>query len=150
MIACALIPRLALTAALEHPGEMLGRPLALAPELGGPQVVGETSSAAEAFGIRAGMQLAEALGRCPALVLVPPDPARAEAIREQMLRRLEAIGAAVEPGLEGEAFFDLDPLRPIHHTPAGALKAAEEDQLHRAEGGWYAVTATIASSAQKR
>jgi protein ImuB len=124
MIACALIPRLALVAALEHPGEMLGRPLALAPEPGGPQVVGETSSAAEAYGIRAGMPLAEALGRCPALVLVPPDPARAEAIREQVLHLLEAIGAAVEPGAESEAFFSLDPLQPLYRTSAEALRAA--------------------------
>ncbi len=84
---------------------MLSRPIALAPEPGGPQAIGETSGPAEAFGVRAGMRLGEALSRCPELALVPPDPERAEAAWEETLRRLEGIGAAVEPGRPGEAFF---------------------------------------------
>jgi protein ImuB len=90
---------------------LLTRPLALAPEPGGPQVIGETSGPAEAFGVRAGMRLGEALARCPKLALVPPDPERAEAAWEEALRRLEAIGAAVEPGRPGEAFFEAAGLR---------------------------------------
>jgi protein ImuB len=111
MIACALIPRFALLATLEERRELLTRPLALAPEPGGPQVIGETSGPAEAFGVRAGMRLGEALARCPELGLVPPDPERAEAAWEEALRRLEAIGAAVEPGRPGEAFFEAAGLR---------------------------------------
>src|SRR6476619_3221137 len=64
---------------------LAGRPLALAPAFGGEGSgarpsgaaaarVGEVSGAAEAFGVRAGMPLGEALARCPELVLVPPDP----------------------------------------------------------------------------
>jgi protein ImuB len=125
MIACALIPRLALVAALgERRGEMLGRPVALAPEPGGPQVVGEASGAAEAFGVRAGMRLAEALARCPSLALVPPDPARAEEIWERTLCRLEAIGAEVEPGRPGEAFFDTEPLRGVWGDAEAVLARA--------------------------
>jgi len=114
MIACALIPRLSLTSALGSRREMIGRPVALEPAPGGPQVIGEASGAAEAFGVRAGMRLAEALSRCPALVLVPADPVRAEALWEDSLSRLEAIGAAVEPARPGEAFFALEPLRGLH------------------------------------
>jgi protein ImuB len=110
-IACALIPRFALLAILEERRALLTRPLALAPEPGGPQVVGEASGPAEAFGVRAGMRLGEALARCPELALVPPDPERAEAAWEEALRRLEAIGAAVEPGRPGEAFFEAAGLR---------------------------------------
>ena len=106
MLACALIPRFALLAALEERRALLTTPLALAPEPGGPQVVGETSGPAEAFGVHAGMRLGEALARCPELALVPPDPERAEAAWEEVLRRLEGIGAAVEPGRTGEAFFE--------------------------------------------
>ena len=106
-VACALIPRFTLLAILEERRRaLLTRPLALAPEPGGPQVVGEASGPAEAFGVRAGMRLGEALARCPELTLVPPDPERAEAAWEEALRRLEAIGAAVEPGRPGEAFFE--------------------------------------------
>jgi protein ImuB len=125
MIACALIPRLALVAALgERRREMLGRPVALAPEPGGPQVVGEASGAAEAFGVRAGMRLAEALARCPSVALISPDPARAEAIWERILRRLEAIGAEVEPGRPGEAFFDTEPLRGVWGDAEAVLARA--------------------------
>ena len=106
------IPRFALLATLgERRRALLSRPLALAPEPGGPQVVGEASGPAEAFGVRAGMRLGEALARCPELALVPPDPERAEAAWEEALRRLEGIGAAVEPGRPGEAFFEAAGLR---------------------------------------
>ena len=98
MIACALIPRFALLATLEGRRELLFRPLALAPEPGGPQVIGEVSGPAEAFGIRAGMRLGEALARYPALTLVPPDPERAESAWERALRQLEGIGAGGRAG----------------------------------------------------
>ena len=124
MIVCALIPRLALTSALGERRELIGRSVALAPEPGGPQVVGECSGAAEAFGIRTGMRVAEALSRCPALVLVPPDPVRAEAAWEDSLRRLEAIGAAVEPARPGEAFFAAEPLHAIHGGVEAVLARA--------------------------
>jgi protein ImuB len=110
-ISCALIPRFALMTALERRREMVGKAVALAPEPGGPQAIGETSGAAEAFGVRAGMGLGEALARCPKLVLVPPDPERAEEAWEAALSRLEGIGAAVESQRAGEAFFAVDGLR---------------------------------------
>jgi len=126
MVACALIPRLALRAALGERREMLGQAVALAPEPAAPQVIGETSGAAEAFGLRAGMRLAEALSRCPALVLVPPDPARADGAWEAALRGLEAIGAAVEPGRAGEAFFAIEPLRAIHGSAEATFARARK------------------------
>ncbi len=132
MIVCTLIPRLALVAALgERRREMLGRSVALAPEPGGPQVVGEVSGAAEAFGVRAGMRVAEALARCPSLVLAPPDPARAEATWERALRRLEAIGAAVEPGRPGEAFFATEPLRGVWGDAEAVLARARRALDHQ-------------------
>ena len=106
VIACALIPRFALLATLGERRALLSRPLALAPEPGGAQVVGEVSGPAEAFGVRAGMRLGEALARCPELGLVAPDPERAESAWEGALRHLEGIGAEVEPGRPGEAFFE--------------------------------------------
>jgi protein ImuB len=124
MIACVLIPRLELSSALGDRREMVGRPMALAPEPGGPQVVGEVSGAAETFGVRPGMRLAEALGRCPALVLLAPDPVRAEHIWEETIGRLERIGAAVEPARPGEAFFDTEPLRGLYGDAAAVLVRA--------------------------
>jgi len=124
MIACALISRLSLRSALSERRELLGEPVALAPEPGGPQVIGEASGAAEAFGVRTGMRLGEALSRCPALALVPADPLRAEALWESSLRRLERIGAAVEPSRPGEAFFATEPLRGLYGGPEAVLARA--------------------------
>ena len=125
MIACALIPRLSLTSALgERRRELLVRPVALAPQPGAPQVIGEASGAAEAFGVRAGMRIGEALSRCPALALIAPDPVRAEAAWERSLRALESIGAAVEPSRPGEAFFATEPLRGICGGPEAVLARA--------------------------
>src|SRR4051794_41540728 len=74
MVICVLMSRFALAAALEGRREMMGEPVALAPEPGRRQVIGEASPAAEAFGAVAGMRGGEALARCPELRLVPPHP----------------------------------------------------------------------------
>ena len=108
-----LIPRFSLLAAIGDRREMLTEPAALAPQPGREQSVGEVSGAAEAFGIRAGMPVSEALGRCPRLALVPPDPGSAAADWERVLRSLEGIGAEVESDRPGEAFFAIDGLRSL-------------------------------------
>src|SRR5215210_6519205 len=132
MIGCVVIPRFELIAAAGDRRELLGRPVALAPTLDGPQVIGDVSGAAEAFGITAGMRLAEALGRCPGLALIPPDPQRADESWERLLARLEEIGAAVESERAGEAFFGLDGLRGIWGSPERALARARRSLAERA------------------
>src|SRR5918995_4546259 len=105
MIVCVLVPRFALLAAVEGDRESLLRPVALAPEPGATQAIGEVSGPAEAFGVRCGMGLSEALARCPELVLVAPDADRADSAWEEILRRLEAQGAAVESKRAGGGVF---------------------------------------------
>jgi len=124
MVACALIPRFELLAALGGRRELLSGPVALAPVPGGPQVVGAASGAAGAFGVAPGMPLAEALGRCPDLALVAPDPQRAEEAWERSLAKLESLGAAVESERPGEAFFGLSGLRAIWKRPEQVLTRA--------------------------
>jgi protein ImuB len=108
MVAAVLIPRFALQAA--SPTGLGEAPAALAPAPGGAPLLGETSPAAEARGVHAGMGLGEALARCPELRLVAPDPARAAALWEASLCRLEGIGAAVESERAGAAFFAVEGL----------------------------------------
>src|SRR4051794_41801880 len=74
MVICVLFSRFALVAALDGRRELMGEPVALAPEAGRRQVVGEVSPAAEAFGVVPGMRTGEALARCPELRLRPPGP----------------------------------------------------------------------------
>jgi protein ImuB len=118
MVVCVLFSRFALVAALGDRRELMGEPVALAPEAGRRQVIGEVSPAAEAFGVVPGMRVGEALARCPELRLVPPDPDGVRTLWRRALERLERIGAACESDREGEAFFEADGLRGIH---GGAL-----------------------------
>ncbi len=124
MIVCVLIPRFALTTAVGDRAELLQRPIALAPEPGGTQQVGEVSLAAEAFGVHPGMRLGEALARCPRLELVAPDPAGVADFWERLLVRLESIGAAVEPERPGLACFAARGLLRLHGGVEGVLAAA--------------------------
>jgi protein ImuB len=124
-IACALIPRFSLLTALRDRRELVGKAVALAPEPGGPQAIGEVSGAAEAFGVRPGMGLGEALARCPNLALVPPDAERSEEAWEATLARLEGMGAGVESRRAGEAFFTVEGLRRLWGGSAeGVLRQA--------------------------
>ncbi len=123
-IVCVLLPRFQLTIATGDRAELLQTPIALAPEPGATQQVGEVSLAAEAFGVHPGMRLGEALARCPRLTLVPPDPAGVADFWERLLVRLELIGAAVEPERPGLACFDAQGLLRLYGGIDGVLAAA--------------------------
>jgi protein ImuB len=70
--------------------------------------------------------MGEALSRCPELALIPPDPERAERSWEEALRRLEGIGAQVESGRAGEAFFEAGGLSRLWGGIEGVLRRACE------------------------
>lgn len=131
MVVCVLIPRFALLAALDERRELLAEPVALAPEPGAVQQVGEVSAGAEAFGIARGMRVGEALSRCPSLRLVPPDPEGTRVRWSRALDRLERIGAAVESDAPGSAFFAAGGLRGLHGGGVEGVVAA----TRRALGG---------------
>jgi protein ImuB len=75
------------------------------------------------------MRLGEALARCAALALIPPDPMGVADAWEKVLARLESVGAAVESEAPGLAFFDAATLARLHGgrgavtDPAAALRA---------------------------
>jgi nucleotidyltransferase/DNA polymerase involved in DNA repair len=123
-VACLLVPRFSLLAACRDRESLLRGPAALAPEPGRETLIGEASGAAETHGVRAGMRLGEALARCPDLVLVPPDPELASELWEEALAALEGIGAKVESGRPGEAFFAADGLRGLYGGPREVLRRA--------------------------
>ena len=76
LIVCVLIPRFELAVAAGGREVLAAGPVALAPEAGREQFIGEVSAAAEAHGVRAGLRLGEALARCPTLRLVDARPGR--------------------------------------------------------------------------
>jgi protein ImuB len=114
MVVCVFYSRFELLAALGDRRALLAEPVALAPEAGREQVVGEVSAAAEAFGVVRGMRLGEAMSRCPAMRLIPPDPEGVRSLWNGVLDRLEAIGAEVESDRAGAAYFESTGLHGLH------------------------------------
>jgi protein ImuB len=134
MIACLVIPGFELRAALrERPGLAFGA-AALAPEPGTEPLLGPVTAAAEAAGVEPGMRLGEALATCPSLQLVDRDPAAAEQGWEQIVRRLEDAGFAVDPALPGCAYFDTRGVERLY----GGLEPALKRALAAVEPGWDA------------
>jgi protein ImuB len=114
VIVCVLLPRFELLVAAGGREALLSEPSALAPEPGREQLVGEVSLAAEAFGVRRGMRLGEALARCPRLALVAPDPVGVADAWDAALERIEGMGAAAESGRPGLACFAAQGLLRLH------------------------------------
>jgi protein ImuB len=69
------------------------------------------------------MPLAEALARCPGLVLVPGDPLAVARVWEGVARRLEGIGADVELARPGIAYLDAKGLLRCHGGVEGVIAA---------------------------
>jgi protein ImuB len=124
MIAAVVIPAFDLRAALRlRPSRQL-KPAALAPLPGTEPLIGSITAAAEARGVRPGMRLGEALAMCPQLELVEQDPAIAEQAWEEILRRLEDAGFAVEPGDPGTVYFETKGVERLYGGLEPALKRA--------------------------
>jgi protein ImuB len=124
VIAAVVIPAFDLRAALRLRPRLQLSPAALAPLPGTEPFVGSVTAAAEARGVRPGMRLGEALAMCPELVLVEQDPATAEQAWEEVLRRLEDSGFAVEPAEPGLCYFDSKGVERLYGGLEPALKRA--------------------------
>jgi protein ImuB len=124
VIAAVVIPAFDLRAALRHRPRLLGLPAALAPPPGTEPLLGSVTAAAEAKGVRPGMRLGEALATCPELELVEQDPATVEQAWEEILRRLEDAGFAVEPAEPGLVYFESKGVERLYGGLEPALKRA--------------------------
>jgi len=124
MIACLLIPGFELRAALRMRPRLALVPSALAPELGEEPLLGPVTAAAEAVGVRPGMRLGEALATCPTLALVDRDPATVEREWEEVLRRLEDAGFAVDPAEQGVVYFETRGVERLYGGVRPALERA--------------------------
>jgi protein ImuB len=129
MVICVHLPRFELAVAAGSREALAAGPLALAPEIGREPLIGETSAAAEAHGVRAGLRLGEALARCPTLRLVTPDPAGVADAWERVVTALEGIGAAVESERSGTAWFEERGLRRLHGGTVESVIAATRHSL---------------------
>jgi nucleotidyltransferase/DNA polymerase involved in DNA repair len=124
MIACILIPGFELRAALRDRPRLGLQPAALAPLPGTEPLLGPVNAAAEAAGVRPELRLGEALATCPSLVLVERDAVLVEQQWEQVIRRLEDDGFAVEPVEPGCLYFETRGVERLYGGVAPALKRA--------------------------
>ena len=124
MLACLLIPGFDLRVALRSRPGLALRAAALAPAPGADALLGPVTAVAEAAGVRPGMRLGEALATCPSLVLVEEDPAGTEDAWEELVRRLEDAGIAVEPQAPGCAYFDTRGVERLYGGVEAALRRA--------------------------
>lgn len=124
MVACLLIPGFELRAALRTRPRLALLPAALAPEAGEEPLLGPVTAAAEAAGVKPGMRLGEALATCPSLVLVDRDPATVEREWEEVLRRLEDTGFAVDPAEQGVVYFETQGVERLYGGVQLALERA--------------------------
>ena len=124
MIACLAIPGFELRAALRSRPSLALRSAALAPPDGAEPLIGPVTAAADQAGVKPGMRMGEALATCPKLVLVEPDPAGAERDWEEIVRRLEDSGFAVESAALGTAYFDTRGVERLYGGLEPALKRA--------------------------
>jgi nucleotidyltransferase/DNA polymerase involved in DNA repair len=134
MIACLSIPGFELRAALRSRPRLALEPAALAPAEGTEPLVGPVTAAAEAKGVKPGMRLGEALATCPELTLVEQDPAAAEQAWEEIVRRLEDAGFAVESAALGCAYFETRGVERLY----GGLEQALRRALSAAGTAWDA------------
>ncbi len=132
MIACISIPGFELRAALRARPRLALEPAALAPVEGTEPLIGPVTAAAEAAGVKPGMRLGEALAMCPSLTLVEQDPAAAEQAWEEIVRRLEDAGIAVEPAGLGCAYFETRGVERLY----GGLEQALERALAAVGSTW--------------
>jgi nucleotidyltransferase/DNA polymerase involved in DNA repair len=124
VIAAVVIPAFDLRAALRLRPGLEAAPAALAPLPGTEPLLGSVTAAAASKGVRPGMRLGEALATCPQLVLVEHDPATVEQSWEEILRRLEDSGFAVEPVEPGTVYFETKGVERLYGGLEPALKRA--------------------------
>src|SRR6184192_4540988 len=124
MIACILVPGFELRAALRKQPSLALRPAALSPAAGTEPLLGPVTAEAERLGVRPGMRMGEGLATCPELVLVEQDPSAAEQAWEEVLRRLEDSGFAVEPTEPGCVYFETSGIERLYGGLERALRQA--------------------------
>ena len=87
--------------------ELKGRPVAVggSPESRG--VVAAASYEAREFGVRSALSMAQAVRRCPELVIVPPDFTKYRTVSRQVFDLFRAVTPLVEPLSLDEAYLDV-------------------------------------------
>ncbi len=111
---------------LDQP-ELAGRPIAVGGRSENRGVIAAASYAARRFGVRSAMPTAEALRRCPELVLIPGRMERYAEKSREVMGILGEVAPAVEPLSLDEAALDLSGCARLHGADVEIRGRRHED-----------------------
>ncbi|HXF94920.1 MAG TPA: hypothetical protein VNI61_02340, partial [Gemmatimonadales bacterium] len=144
---CVWVPLFPLRCEEARRPELGGRPLGLlAPD--DPKRLWQVGPRARRAGVRPGMTVSRAIGLCPALVLLEPDPVYYDERFAGLLLALHDVSPVVEPVELGRAFVGVDGLEGLYGEP-GRVMEAIQCGVRNAECG-IDTRASTASSASDR
>ncbi|HET7790484.1 MAG TPA: hypothetical protein VFK78_06770 [Gemmatimonadales bacterium] len=133
LAACCWIPLFALRCEEARRPELAGLPLAiLSPD--DARRVWQVSPLARRSGVRAGLTVSQAIGLCPALTLIEPDPVHYDERFSALLARLSNVSPVVEPQELGRAFVGSDGMEGIYGGPERFVEAVKRG-MRNAERG---------------
>ena len=96
----------------------------LAPEEGSRRTIWQVSERAHTAGVRSGQLVSRAVGLCPSLTLLEPDPAHYDAARSEMVGALTEVSPVVEPAGRGRVFLGMDGLERLYGSPKNQARRA--------------------------
>ncbi len=113
-LACLLIPHFAAAAALRNEPGLRHRPVAIAGGIAPARTIVDAMEEAWDAGVRPGMPEAEAMARCPALIVRAASGERDRAAQEALLGVAVGTSPRVEDGGPGIVYVDLDGLAGLY------------------------------------
>jgi len=122
---CLWIPLYALRCEEDRRPDLVNRPAAvLTPE--DSRRIWQASSHARRQGVKPGLTVSQAIGLCPSLSLLEPDPVFYDEQFAKLLMRLEHVSPVIEPAELGRAYVGTDGLEGLYGDPRGQLKVIEK------------------------
>lgn len=113
---CLWIPLFPLRCEEQRRPELHGRPVVILSP-GDARRVWQVSSQARRMGVRPGLTVSQAIGLCPALAVIEPDPVLYDEAFTRLLLALEEVSPVVEPAELGRAYVGVDGLERLYGRP---------------------------------
>ena len=152
LAACVWIPLFPLRCEEARHEGLAGYPIALlAPDT--TRKLWQVSPLARHAGVKPGMTVSQAIGLCPTLRLIEPDPVHYDEQFARLLSALTAVSPVVEPAELGLAYVGTDGLEGIYGSPEKIVEAISRTmEASSFRLGWGAgkFTAWVAASRAKR
>ncbi len=113
---------------------------------GSKRTIWQISERAASAGVMPGMTVSKAVGLCPSLTLLEPDPAHYDAAMAEMLEALSGLSPVVEPAGRGRVFVGMDglgrlygsPRRQINHAFRALFQVFPRPLVAATRAGWTA------------